>query len=68
MTQEVETSNNLSVGPIRALDEIFKEGLLKDRLGSVKIWRPDGTIVYSPDYELIGKKFKKTEELMKLPG
>jgi len=65
MTQELDNSDTLSVGPIRALDEIFREGLLADRLVSVKIWRTDGTIVYSPDYDLIGKKFAPTEELLK---
>ncbi|MGI9355720.1 MAG: sensor histidine kinase [Rhizobiaceae bacterium] len=68
MTQELDSSNTLSVGPIRALDEIFREGLLADRLVSVKIWRTDGTIVYSPDYDLIGKKFEPTEELVKAAG
>ena len=64
LTTELENSDTLSVGPLRALDEVFKDGPLKDRLYSVKIWRQDGTIVYSPDYELIGRKFRQTKELI----
>lgn len=64
LTTELETSETLSVGPIRALDEVFKDGVLENRLFSVKIWRLDGTIVYSSNYDLIGKKFTPTEELL----
>ena len=63
LVRELESAQTLSVGPIRALDEIFKDGVLKDRLVSVKIWRPDGTIVYSPDYDLIGSQFEVTPNL-----
>jgi signal transduction histidine kinase len=64
LTTELETTDTLSVGPILALDEVFQEGVLKDRLYSVKIWRADGTIVYSPDYDLIGQSFEPTSELI----
>lgn len=64
LTTELETTDTLSVGPIRALDEVFQEGPLKDRLYSVKIWRTDGTIVYSPDYDIIGQTFEPTTELL----
>ncbi len=63
LTGELENKDILSIGPIRALDEAFKDSPLASRLLSVKIWKPDGTIVYSNDYELIGRKFEITEEL-----
>ena len=63
LTRELQTADTLSIGPIRALDEIFKDGPVGNRLVSVKIWKPDGSIVYSSDYDLIGKKFPVTREL-----
>ncbi len=60
---ELETADTLSIGPIRALDEVFKDGPVSNRLASVKIWKPDGSIVYSSNYDLIGKKFPVTHEL-----
>jgi signal transduction histidine kinase len=64
LTRELETGSELSIGPIRALDEAFQTSMLDGRILSVKIWRPDGTIVYSSaDFDLISKKFPVTEEL-----
>lgn len=63
LTSELENSKSLSVGPISALDEIFKDSPVSNRLVSVKIWRLDGTIVYNNDYDQIGQKFEITDEL-----
>lgn len=63
LTQELATAETLSIGPIRALDEAFRESPLGKRILSVKIWKKGGLIAYSSNYDLIGKKFKPTEEL-----
>ena len=63
LTVELQEKDTLSVGPIRALDEVFNNGPVGSRMVSVKIWRPDGTIVYTNDYDQIGKKFDVTDNL-----
>ena len=63
LTRELETADTLSIGPIRALDEVFKDGPVGNRLISVKIWKPNGSIVYATDYDLIGRKYPVTKEL-----
>jgi signal transduction histidine kinase len=53
---------------VRRLDEVSE--LLKSRrhVVSIKIWRPDGTIVYSTQKTLVGKQFPTTEILPSLEG
>jgi signal transduction histidine kinase len=41
----------------RLLDPIVKPGLLNGGLIRVKLWRPDGTIVYSDKPQLVGQRF-----------
>lgn len=48
---------------VLALDLLLKDTPLGRRVPSVKIWRPDGTIVYSNNKSLIDKKFPITPRL-----
>lgn len=57
LAQELATSESLSIGPTRALDEVFQQATFQARIVSVKIWKPDGTIAYSNDINLVGKIF-----------
>lgn len=54
--QELATSDKLSPDNVKKLDEIL-EGQLKTRVKNIKIWLRDGTLAYSTDKELIGKKY-----------
>jgi signal transduction histidine kinase len=54
--QELATSDRLSPDNVKKLDEIL-EGQLKARVKNIKIWLRDGTLVYSTDKKLIGKKY-----------
>ena len=53
---------------VRRLDAVSE--LLKSRqhVVSIKIWRPDGTIVYSTEKSLVGKQFPTTDILPSLNG
>ena len=42
---------------IAALDPVVRSSVLRNSLVRVKIWRPDGTIVYSDEPRLIGRQF-----------
>ncbi|MBB3455904.1 hypothetical protein FHT86_004212 [Rhizobium sp. BK313] len=47
----------------RALDETLGEGALGSRLMSFRLWRNDGTILYSNDKNLMGKQFPLSNDL-----
>jgi two-component system, NarL family, sensor kinase len=42
---------------IERFDAVVKQGVLGGRVVRVKIWRPDGTIVYSDEHRLIGSRY-----------
>jgi signal transduction histidine kinase len=42
---------------VRALDTLLTGTTLGDRIVSLRIWSPDGVVVYSPDATLIGRRF-----------
>jgi signal transduction histidine kinase len=53
----------------RALDETLGQGALGARLMSFRLWRGDGTILYSNDKEMVGKRFAVSPNLkMALAG
>jgi len=43
---------------VAAVDDVVRSRLLSDRLVRVKVWAPDGTILYSDDPALIGQRFE----------
>ncbi|UTI63702.1 histidine kinase [Paraconexibacter antarcticus] len=47
---------------LRALDRIIRTRVLGGPVVRVKIWRPDGTIVYSDDRRLIGERYALGED------
>ncbi|MBZ9990851.1 sensor histidine kinase [Mesorhizobium sp. BH1-1-5] len=48
----------------RALDETLGQGALGKRLVSFKLWRRDGTILYSKDADLIGRQVQPNANLI----
>ncbi len=58
---ELETlasNGSLPAGNVDALDGLLSSTQLGERVVSFKVWTPDGTIVYSPHRELIGRSFE----------
>jgi hypothetical protein len=53
----MQTSDDLNDSVKRALDETLGQGALGQRLMSFRLWRPDGTILYSNNKALIGQTF-----------
>jgi two-component system sensor histidine kinase/response regulator len=47
---------------LAALDALFEPELMNNVI-RVKLWRPDGTVVYSTDHTLIGHRIDEAEEL-----
>lgn len=48
---------NGDAASLAAVDALVVDGVLRDPIVRVKIWAPDGTIVYSDVPELIGERF-----------
>ncbi|MBB2698819.1 UNVERIFIED_ORG: hypothetical protein GGI66_003496 [Rhizobium esperanzae] len=62
---DMQTESLLDEASAQALDETLGQGALGRRLISFKLWRSDGTILYSNEKELVGQKFPVNEKLRK---
>lgn len=65
---DMRTARRLDDIISRSLDETLSAGKLSERLVSYRLWRRDGTILYSDQPELIGKQFPPDENLKKAFG
>src|ERR1700719_2549078 len=63
--QELATGSALSEESQRAFDASFKSTELDRQIISIKIWRPDGQIVYSTRRYLTGQTFSANPNLVK---
>ncbi|WP_225040041.1 sensor histidine kinase (plasmid) [Rhizobium sp. T1470] len=57
------TAEELDDTVSRALDETLEQGALGNRLKSFRLWRADGTVLYSNDKRMQGKRFKLSDDL-----
>jgi signal transduction histidine kinase len=53
----------LSDQDVNELDALLTDTTFGSRVVALKVWRPDGTIVYSPDRSLIGQGFPIDQDL-----
>lgn len=58
--QELASSRRLSAESTRRLDDLLA-GKLGDRVRLIKIWLPDGTLVYSTNKDSIGARFPSSQ-------
>lgn len=63
LSQELASSDMLSPGARRAVDEILLNTAIGDRLAAFKIWKPGGLVVYSSEPAIIGSRFEPTDRL-----
>ncbi|QKK15524.1 sensor histidine kinase [Rhizobium indicum] len=61
----MQTESLLDEASAQALDETLGQGALGKRLVSFKLWRSDGTILYSNEKELVGKTFAVSDKLQR---
>lgn len=64
LSQDLADVDELPPGASRALDEVFTNTPLGERVVSYKIWKPGGLIVEASDKSLIGRTFGETENLI----
>lgn len=62
---DLKTTEVLDDVTSRALDETFDQGALGGRVLSFRLWRADGTVLYSTDKQTIGRRFGPSDDLMK---
>lgn len=60
---DMQTTEVLDDTVTRALDETLGEGALGSRLLSFRLWRSDGTVLYSNDKNVMGKQFPLSDDL-----
>jgi signal transduction histidine kinase len=60
---DMQKKQMLSDTVTHALDETLGQGALGKRLMSFRLWRKDGTILYSNDKRLMGKRFEPNDNL-----
>jgi signal transduction histidine kinase len=63
LLQSLNSRDNLPEQYVDKLKAILSKSKLGDSLVSVKIWKHDGTIVYSTRTSIIGKKYPVTQKL-----
>jgi hypothetical protein len=61
--QDLARSENLSAQSRQALAQLIKSRGFAQQIFAIKIWRPDGTIVYSNRDNVIGKKLPLSNSL-----
>jgi signal transduction histidine kinase len=66
--ESLATGESLSVGEEAALDGLLSTSPLGERIVALKIWSPDGTILYSPNRSLIGQRYPVEGGLVEAVG
>ena len=61
--QPLAQTRHLTPAQLAALDALLARAPLRQHLVAIKIWAPDGTILYSPHRVLIGQRFPIDAEL-----
>ncbi len=63
ISQQLTEGNGVSPGVKRALEEIFTNTPLRDRIVSYKIWRRDGYVLEASNQDIVGQTFPITDDL-----
>lgn len=62
------SSSTLPPSSVDALDRLLASTRLGERVVSFRVWTPDGVIVYSPNRDLIGRRFEPEGGLARALG
>jgi signal transduction histidine kinase len=60
---DLKTTATLDDVTTRILDETFGQGALGGRVMSFRLWRQDGTVLYSTEKDMVGKRFPPNPDL-----
>ncbi|WP_305955921.1 sensor histidine kinase [Pseudomonas sp. 2FE] len=62
--QELSTARRLSAETAQAIDHLMSSPSLNTHIRSVKIWSPDGTVIYSTNKTVVNKTFPASDEII----
>ncbi|MGB8315277.1 MAG: sensor histidine kinase [Aestuariivirga sp.] len=65
LVAEIRSSGGLSLASQEKLDNLLSVSRADSRIVSMKVWKTDGTIIYSSFHDMIGKKFPLSEDFKK---
>jgi signal transduction histidine kinase len=60
---DMRNNRRLDEGVQRALDETLGQGALGERLAEMRLWGAEGTVLYSNDPKLVGRRFERSVNL-----
>ena len=63
--QSLARSDTLDSGSVAAIDQLLDRTAFGEHIVALKVWGPDGTILYSPNRALIGRRFPVESGLAK---
>lgn len=66
--QEMPQDGPLPAATVAKLDALLNDVTLRRHVEAMKVWRPDGTLLYGPDPSLLGQKFQSDELRRALAG
>lgn len=61
--ESLDTGAWLTKADVASLDTLLSDTAFGEKIVALKIWRPDGVVVYSPDRTLIGEQFPVDADL-----
>ncbi|WP_375739228.1 sensor histidine kinase [Pseudomonas boanensis] len=59
--QNLATTGTIPPASAAAIDQLLQNSSLNRHVASVKIWRPDGTVIYSTDKSMLNRQFPTDE-------
>jgi signal transduction histidine kinase len=62
---EIRSSNQLSMTSRARLGQLVEQSRKDGRIVSIKVWKLDGTIIYSTFEEMVGQNFTPSEDFIK---
>ena len=65
LVAEIQSSGDISRASREKLDSLLSVSRADSRIVSMKVWRIDGTIIYSSFHDMIGKKFPLSDDFKK---
>lgn len=61
VVQDIPQDGPLPPSTVAKLDALLNDVTLRRHVEAMKVWRPDGTLLYGPDPNLLGQKFQSDE-------
>lgn len=68
LSPEIKQTGHLADSSRELLDQLLEQARSDSRIVSMKVWNPDGTIIYSSFPDMVGKQFPISDDFAKAMG